>query len=171
MNITLRNIGSEIVTISDLAIQLEPLSEVDLMAYQTRDLIASADLPVIMASGNVEIMINEKSASYPTMVARLTSLTAAEHNVLPTLKHNVSQDYFFETTKNATGQTELITYYTDSTKSLKIREEEVVRSGAGTVVEIVVREYDKDGNIVTTERQILNRGADGKVENIVVETT
>jgi len=171
MNIVLRNIGSGTVTIADLAIQLEPENEVDLMAYQSRDLLSSTDLPLAFSGENIEIKINNVVSNYPTMVAKLTNLTAADHETIPTLKHNVSENYFFETAKNASGQTEFITYYTDSSKMLKIREEEIIRGATGNVSEIIVREYDPNGNIVSTERQILNRTTDGKVGNITVEKT
>jgi len=170
MKITFKNTGTTPITIPDLALHIKGGEEIDLAGFQTRELLASTDLQSIMAVEGVEVDIDGRMVSHTTMAANLTNISAAEHETLRTLKHNVSQDYFFETVKNASGQTILIAYYTDSSKSLKIREEEILRNDAGSVSEIIIREYDSLGNPVVTERQILNRGTTGRVENITVTT-
>lgn len=170
MNITFKNTGDTPIIIRDLALHIKKGEEADLSGYQTRELLSSLDLPTAMSSENVEVKINNILVNHNTMAAKLTSMTAADHETLQTLKHNVSQDYYFETVKNTAGQTAFITYYADSSKSLKIREEEILRNDAGSVSEIIIREYDSLGIPVVTERQILNRGATGKVENITVTT-
>lgn len=167
MTLTLTNTGTERIIIADLAMEIGPDETVDLNNYQVCELLASEDLPLIFSETDTKI--NGESVNYPTFVAKLTSLTVEKHEAIATLKHNVSENYFFETTKDASGQTQLITYYEDSTKSAKIREEEVARNAEGSVSQIIIREYD-DNVLVKTETQLLNRDLTGRVINITVET-
>lgn len=165
MTLTLTNKGTDRIVIADLAMEIGPDETVDLNNYSARELLASSDFPLIF--NETETKINGESVNYQTFVARLTSLTVEKHETLATLKHNVSENYFFETTKDSAGQTQLITYYEDSSKQSKIREEEVSRNAEGSVSQIIIREYD-DNILIKTETQLLNRSASGKVESISV---
>lgn len=169
MKITLKNNRPNTLRIPDLALEIQSGESVELSSYLTKDLLASVDLPVIMNDELIEVKMTEKPIDYVTMKTSLEGLTREEHETLDTLKHNVSENYFFETIKE-NGQTKYIVYYTDSSKVLKIREEEIIRGETGTVSQIILRNFDDYGNLISTEIQLLNRNATGKVENITVET-
>lgn len=168
MKIIITNISADIITIPDLAIQLNPTESVDLISYNVKDLLSSSDLPSIFTSGSADIKIDGTSVNWSGFVTKLTSVTIENHEALHSLKHNIAEDSFFETTKED-GKTKLITYYADSTKSSKLREEEITRDNNGKVASIITRNYDGSGNIETTETQKLNRDATtGKVKNITI---
>ncbi len=169
MKITLKNNRPNALRIPDLALEIQSGESVELSSYLVKDLLASADLPVIMNDELIEVKMTGRSVNYDVMKTSLEGLTREEHETLDTLKHNVSENYFFETIKE-NGQTKYIVYYTDSSKTLKIREEEIVRGETGTVSQIILRNFDDYGNLISTEIQLLNRNATGKVENITVET-
>ena len=170
MTITLTNNGASTISIQDLAIELKSGETTLLSAYSDKELLGSTDLQAIMTNPEIEVIMAGKSVSHSDLQLGLTAMTGASHETINTLKHNVSEDYYFETAKE-NGQTRYITYYTDASKVIKIREEEIIRNTAGTVSEIITREYDDEGRVFKIESQHLNRGVSGGVQNITVETT
>lgn len=171
MVITLTNNSQEIISIKDLALELRPGESVLLSSYTDKQLLESSDLQAVMTSNpNVLVTMAGTSVNHTSLTSGLTNMTMANHESANTLKHNVSENYYFETTKE-NDQTKFITYYTDSLKINKIREEEIVRTEVGTVSQIIIKNFNDEGNLESTEIQVLNRNVFGKVENISVTTS
>ena len=75
-------------------------------------------------------------------------LTPSTHRALDQLVHDVAEDSFTETEKTA-GKISAVRTYTDSGKTVKIREEEYTYTGA-QVTTIVTRQYDGVGVLTET---------------------
>jgi hypothetical protein len=165
MTIILTNNSTENIIISDLGIELNPSGVMDLYAsYSLQELLDSKYIaPLFASSQSFTISIDGTNIiDYPTFVADLTFLTQAQHESLPTLRHQEYETYFFETTK-VNNLTNFITYYQDNTKSLKSREEIINRDANGTVLSITTNQYDVSGTLVFTKTETLNRDASGRV--------
>jgi len=162
----LKNVSLSIVQISDLALMLSPDEEINILESFTNDQIKrSSHLQSVMDNSLVSVTYNNDTISHTTLIQLLTSLTVSEHQQLDTLIHGISESSYFESQK-VDDQTKYIRTYVDNTKSKLIREEEIVRDQSGNVGQIIIRQYDGDGNLVESEIQTLNRSAEGTVESI-----
>ena len=76
-----------------------------------------------------------------------TGLNPATHEVLDTLVHNLAESCYFEVTRTGNRISDL-TWWTDSGKTVKVREVNVTRT-SGKISQIVVKQYDAAGTIIT----------------------
>lgn len=84
---------------------------------------------------------------------------SATHRAEDQLVHEIAEDSYTETEETA-GKTTAVRTYTDSGKTLKIREEEYTYTG-GKVTTIVTKQYDGAGTLVETYTETLTySGAD-----------
>lgn len=168
-----RNVSGNTVSINDLGIILEAAEELDLEEnFNEKSILDSEDLESQITDGNLEVEIETAiNQTWNDIIVYLKRVTKLEHEKLDTLTHVLSEVSFFEATKDVNNRTQYITYYTDETKTTKIREEEIIRLPNKKASSIIIRQYDKNGVLVKTESQILNReGGIGKVESISCET-
>lgn len=82
-------------------------------------------------------------------------ITEGQHEVLDTLVHDLSENYYLETTRSSGRVTDIIAW-TDSGKTLKIREVNVTRS-AGLVSQVVEKQYDGTGTLKYTMTYTITR--------------
>ena len=157
--IQMNNVLTTVIVIPDLGIELQPLSFVRLDSIVSDDqIIASHDL----ISASVQFVVDGVVTLYQDLIAILTKINEYQHEKIASLVHNLNENAYFETTK-VNGLTSTITYYTDSIKSIKIKEEEVFRSSGGKVSYIITTRY-KNGIPVEKSTEQLNR-ISGKVVN------
>ena len=169
MVITLLNIYNDTIYIQDLGIELESNESLELLTNFIKDeIIQSQDLETIYNNNYIQFLIDNNVSTYSQVIDAITGMTSIQHENLDTLQHNLSEPAYFETTKNSEQKTYLITYYADSTKTLKIRQEEIIRDNDGKTSQIILRQYDNDGNVYKTEIQTLNRSAQGTIQSIEV---
>lgn len=161
----LTNISSEEVSIDDLGIILKPGESTSLNYFNEIQIIESVDLRVKFDL--VQIKLNDSVVSYVDFITSFQKLTTKQHEDLNTLQHNQSKESFMQSTK-IDGKTKYITYYRDSSKLLKEREEEIERDENGRSLVITQRQYDDNGNLLYTEVQTLNRENGGRVESITI---
>jgi hypothetical protein len=93
---------------------------------------------------------NPTPVTLTTLVAGGGGLTPTTHRALDQLVHEVSEDAFLEIVRVA-GKTSSITYWTDSGKTLKIRDTVITRDGGGKVSQTVITQYDAAGAAITGE--------------------
>jgi hypothetical protein len=77
-------------------------------------------------------------------------LTPATHRPLDQLVHEVAENSFLDIVKTGV-KTSSVTYWTDSGKTIKIRESLITRDGNGKVSQTVETQYDAAGNPITGE--------------------
>lgn len=78
-----------------------------------------------------------------------TGLTAGSHRALDQLVHELAENRYTEVVRSA-GQVTDVIEWTDSGKTQKIRETNIARSG-GQVSQIVIKQYDGAGALITGE--------------------
>jgi len=95
-------------------------------------------------------------------------LTPVTHRPLDQLVHEIAEDAYLEITR-VTGKTSAITYWTDSGKTIKIRDTVITRDGGGKVSQTVVTQYDAAGAPITGETltTTITRSG-GKVESMLM---
>lgn len=167
--ILLRNVSGSTVKVDDMGLILEAGDQIDIDEnFTEKNILESENLEPQISNGNLEVTIEAATnQSWDGIVAYYKRLTESEHERLDTLKHGLSEESFFEATKDSSNRTQYITYYTDATKTTKIREEEITRLPNKRASSIIIRQYDENGNLLKTETQVLNRaGGTGKVESI-----
>lgn len=76
-------------------------------------------------------------------------ITPAQHEVLDTLVHDLSEDAYTEYTR-VSGRVTNITVWTDNGKTLKIRETDLVYT-SGRVTQEVIKQYDGAGDLAVTK--------------------
>jgi hypothetical protein len=76
-----------------------------------------------------------------------TGLSPGTHEVLDTLVHNLAEDGYEEVTRSG-GQVTDVVVWTDSGKTIKIRELNLTRV-SGQISVIVIKQYDETGTIIT----------------------
>jgi len=76
-----------------------------------------------------------------------SGITEGQHEALDTLVHEVAEDAYLEVVRSGGKVVDMI-YWTDSGKTVKIRETNITRS-AGKVSQIVRKHYDGAGVIIT----------------------
>lgn len=162
--IQIKNNTATEAIINDLGLIVPPAEIFQLdRLYTEEELIESDDLE----NPKLQYFVEGIQLTYVEFIRRLTRLNMYQHDRLNSLKHNLSENAFFEVEKeNDTVKT--ITYYTNSLKTNKIREEEIVRQ-SGLVYQIIRRQYDSNNNIVETEVETLVRSPEGSVLNIDIE--
>jgi len=167
--IILTNISGSSISIDDLGIFLEDNESLDLLEnFTSKEILDSEDLSIEYDNNNISFELNTSSITYDELREYFEPLTEQKHESLDSLKHNLSEPAYFETTKNLEQKTYLITYYNDNTKTSKIREEEIIRDVDGKTSQIVLRQYDVNGDIYKTEIQTLNRSIEGTISSIEV---
>ena len=159
--IELVNNTTQVIRIRDLGIELQPTERVSIDNYDDRYILQSQDLKITM----IEIERDGVVISYDKLIRYIKKLSHYDHVIETTLAHNIREDYFFDTEKENDVTIKII-YFKDAAKTMKIREEDIVRGLTGTVSQIISRVYDSFGNIVETETQNMNRDVDGRVESI-----
>lgn len=165
-SIIITNISDLTISANDLALRLEPGEEVDIFeSYSVDQIKRSSDLKTLSDSSVITINFDSDSITHAEMIRRLTPLFVSEHQALDTLLHGVSEASYFESQKQ-NEQTKYIRTYTDNTKTKLIREEEIIRDINGVVSQIIIRQYDNNGDVVETETQTLNRSVEGTVGSI-----
>ena len=78
-------------------------------------------------------------------------ITASSHRVLDQLVHDISEDSYEEFTYSA-GKITNVTVWTDSGKTVKIREQSITYAG-NKVSTIVSKQYDGSGTIIVGETE------------------
>ena len=165
MVVVLTNASQEELQIQDLGVRLPAGGSTNLNAIPIPKILLSTDLSAAMGNGSCTATFDSASVIYATLIEKLSGLSRSEHENLRTLKHPISETAYFEVVKNA-GLTQYIRYWTDSGKTVKIYEEEIVRS-AGKTSQIIRREYDVAGTLSKTETQTITR-SNGIVSNISI---
>ena len=94
-------------------------------------------------------------------------LTPASHRSLDQLVHELAEDSYLEVTRDS-GKVSVITYWTDSGKTQKVREVVITRS-AGRVSQTVETQYDGAGVAIVGETltTTITRSS-GKVESMTM---
>lgn len=164
------NIDTNILNINDLGIILSPTEETYLDYFKEINILESIDLRDAIESLKCEVSIDNEAYDYNNFILSFERLTAAKHQSLKTLSHNLYEDAFMKTTK-VSNQVKYITYFTSSEMIQKTREEEIVRDANGKSMKIISRVYDLNENVIQTEEQILNRDVNGKVDSITLVKT
>lgn len=82
-------------------------------------------------------------------------ITEAQHEALDTLVHDLSENYYLEVVRTSGRVTDIITW-TDSGKTLKVREANITRT-SGIVSQIVEKQYDGTGSLKYTMTYTVNR--------------
>lgn len=165
--ILITNVKGSSITVDDLGIYLENNESLDIEdLFTSEEILSSQDLEPALNSFDITAEINGNSATWNDIVAYFKRLTEAEHEILDTLTHDLNENLFFESVKDSNGQTQSIVYYTDSSKLLKVREEEITRDLVGRAQIITVSQYDSNGNIIKRDIQTINRTAEGTLDNI-----
>jgi hypothetical protein len=97
-----------------------------------------------------------------------SGITEAQHEVLDTLVHDLSETSYLEVTRTS-GQVSDVTVWTNSGKTIKVREALVTRS-AGQASVIVDKQYNGAGTLVQTLTHTITRSA-GQVASIATVET
>jgi hypothetical protein len=97
-----------------------------------------------------------------------SGITEAQHEVLDTLVHDLSETSYLEVTRTS-GQVSDVTVWTDSGKTIKVREALVTRS-AGQASVVVEKQYNGAGTLVQTLAHTITRSA-GQVASIATVET
>lgn len=158
--IELVNNTTQILRVNDLGIELKPSEKLDIENVNEKNILQSNDLKTTLLTFELDGV----GITYDEMIKHIKRLNHFDHIAEDTHAHNIRDDSFFDTEKVG-GLTNKITYYHDSAKTQKIREEEIIRVG-GAVSQIKSTVYDDNENIVEIETQTLNRDGAGKVESI-----
>lgn len=167
MKIKIVNVDSNILNIDDLGIILQPNEYTYLDYFKEINILESIDLKNAIESLKCQIYIDNNVYNYKDFLSNFEKITTSEHEKLNTLTHNLHENSFMKTTKEL-NQVKYITYFTDSTMTAKIREEEIVRDQNGRSIKIINRTYDSEQNITCIEEQVLHRDENGKVEFITL---
>lgn len=168
MEIILKSLDS--VVINDLGLELELNQEVNLLeCFSPQEIILSQDLEPLYNNSLISFMLDNEDATLVQIIQSLTGLSEYKHGKLNTLKHELSEQSFFQVERDINDDVKKIVYYKDNTLAVKIREDEIVRDNDGDVVQMIKRQYE-NGVILQTETQIINR-LDGDVISIETITT
>ena len=90
-------------------------------------------------------------------------LTPASHRDLDQLVHLIAETSYLEVTRTA-GRVSDVIYWTDNTKTTKVRETNVTRT-SGQVSSVVIKQYDAVGVLAETLTGTVNRTG-GQVDDI-----
>ncbi len=168
MEIILKSLDS--VMINDLGLELELNQQVNLLeCFSPQEIVQSQDLEPLYNSSLISFMLDNEDATLVQIIQSLTGLSEYKHGKLNTLKHELSEQSFFQVERDINDDVKKIVYYKDNTLAVKIREDEIVRNNEGDVIQMIKRQYE-NGVILQTETQIINR-LDGDVISIETITT
>ncbi len=133
-----------------------PSTVSDKLVYATRD-----------SSGNLIFRddFDGTERTLSTLLTGGTGITPAEHEAIDSLVHSLAEDFHEEIVRTA-GKVSRVTHWTDGTKTTKIRETRITRSG-GKVSSVVNEQYDGAGTLIVgqTLTETINRSG-GKVVSI-----
>lgn len=91
-----------------------------------------------------------KTATGVSSLTTGSGLSPATHRTLDQLIHEIAEDAYLEVVRT-TGKVSSITYWTDSGKTIKIRETLITRDVGGKVSQTVETQYDVAGNPIAGE--------------------
>jgi len=168
MKLKLLNISADSVTIGDIGIILNAGESTYIDFIPEINILDSSNLYTTMTTGLISAYIDEVEFNYTDFIASFNRLTEANHEALDTLTHNLSKTNHMTTTKDVTGRTKYITYWTDSSMILKEREDEIIRDSFGKSSEIISKQYNSSGSVMYTETQYLNRSIAGSVDSVTL---
>lgn len=92
-----------------------------------------------------------------------SGITVAQHLALDQLVHLIAETSYLELVRSGGRVTDVI-YWTDNTKTTKIRETNITRT-SGQVSSVVVKQYDGTGTLAQTLTGTVNRTG-GQVDDI-----
>jgi hypothetical protein len=173
MTILLTNVSSSAAIISDLGIELPVEGSLDLRPrYSDQQILGSAGLSEGLSAGNFSLAVDGVSSTFSQLVTILTYLNQTSHEILPTLKHALSQPAYVTVARNVSGLVTSVTSYTDATMTQKIREEIYTRSpNSVAIASVTTNQYDTSGNLLTTEVDFPTRDTSNKVVNYSATTS
>jgi len=106
-------------------------------------------------TGTVTIALDEE----------VTGLTITGHRSLDQLVHEIAEDTYCEIGRTD-GRVSSVIYYTDSDKSIKIREINYTRT-SGRISQIAITHYNSEGNPITGETYTgLITRSEGRIQSI-----
>jgi len=117
----------------------------------------------ISQDGSDNLTFEDSENTTPLKLSDLLAgggLTPATHRVLDQLVHDVAEDYYLENTWSGARLTNM-TYWTDITKTVKVREYQYTYSGSRVATEVIIQ-YDGSGTAVET-LTITNTWSGGKL--------
>lgn len=83
-------------------------------------------------------------------------LNASQHRILDQLVHNLAENSYTEIVRTSGNLVSSITVYTDSGKTLKIREYQFTRTG-NKITQVVTVQYDSSGLVAETYTETITR--------------
>lgn len=153
--------------IHDLGIELQSEESTDIRPmFGDERIIASLDLATQMIASNFTCRVNSVTYTSAQLIAYLSYLSQARHEALPTLSHSLYKTSHFTVTRDSNNQAQSISCFNDENKTMKIREEVIVRDMNRRVLSIVTTQYDLNGNAVQESTMTVNRDANGKMASI-----
>ena len=93
----------------------------------------------------------------------LRGITGPEHEALDTLVHRLAENAHLELVRDVAGRVTSSIYWTDPTKTTKVREEVVTRDGQGRVSQLDEKQYDAAGVLSATVSTVFTRSPSGRV--------
>ena len=123
------------------------------------------DQAVDPAPGEIRRVAGTLKAADAEGVFSLRGLTATEHDALDTLVHRLTENAHLEIVRDGTGSVAASIYWTDATKTVKVREEILTRDGLGRVSQIEERQYDAAGAFKTSLTTVLTRNSAGRLSS------
>ena len=119
----------------------------------------SASLPVNVSGADPVLSNHFVTKNYSDS----TYLTPADHLTIDQLVHLIAETSYQEITRTG-GQVTNVSYWTNSSKTIKIRETDITRA-SGQVSQIVLKQYDNLGVLSQTLTGVVTRTS-GQVASI-----
>ena len=95
-----------------------------------------------------------------------SGITESQHLSLDQLVHKIIETNYFEITRDENGDISDTIYYTDDTKSLKIRECNIIRNENNDISQIIIKQYNAVGTLVQTLTGIITRDENDEILNV-----
>lgn len=93
------------------------------------------------------------------------------HEATDSLVHGLAETCYVELTRDGNDAFQTETVWTDSGKTIKVREQSITRDGNGKVSVIVSKQYDAAGDLVQTLTETITRDGNGKyASSAIVES-
>jgi hypothetical protein len=157
--IFIKNESSNILQIVSMGLEISPQDEVQLDSMFTDEQILESPE---LNNPNISWRMDAEASTYRQVIDNLTKLNVYNHNNLQTLGHNLDKNYYFEVEK--TGTQTIIHYYTDSTKTVKLKEDVVDR--VNKKASKITSKLFIGNDIVETFEETLHRSGNGRVTSI-----
>lgn len=101
-------------------------------------------------------------------VFELRGITDVQHQDLDTLVHRLAENTHLEIVRDAAGRVASTVYWTDPTRTTKVREQVVTRDGQGLVSQLDEKQYDASGVLTATLTTTFSRDAAGRVASAAI---